>query len=226
VTEFHRQVTEALESGQQPRWADPADSAHVPDETFSAMSAALIAAQDRAAELEGQVTEHRERADELARQLREAVTETKRRRGDDEAAERIAAVVVHDPGTAERLQAELAERDRQLAQADEENRLLRATLDATGEEPAAPQPDVQEPGAVNIPQLPWTEVRQTKLPDGRVRNTGVWWDAAGMSHPMMVTEIRLEPNGPHTERLMVNNRRIPAGDLYIGGVLRLRVGAR
>jgi hypothetical protein len=95
-----------------------------------------------------------------------------------------------------------------------------------GEEPATPQPDVPAPGAVDIPQLPWTEVRQTKLPDGRVRNTGVWWDAAGMSHPMMVTEIRLEPNGPHTERLMVNNRRIPAGDLYIGGVLRLRVGAR
>jgi hypothetical protein len=224
VAEFHRQLTEIMASGELPAWADPAEADRVPDETFTAMSAALIAAQDRAAELEGQVTGHRERADELARQLREAAIETQRRRGDDEAVERISAAVVHDPGTAERLQAELAKRDEQLAQADEENRLLRATLDAMGEEPAAPQPETPAPGL--IPQLPWTVVQEIKLPGGRVRHTGDYWDAAGGRRPMMVTEIRLEPVGPHTERLMVNNRLIRAGDLYIDGQLRLRVGAR
>ena len=69
-------------------------------------------------------------------------------------------------------------------------------------------------------------VQQVKLPGDKVALTGVWWDQQGHSHPTVVRSIRLEPDSPSTERLFVNDRRVREGDLYIGGTLRLRVGAR
>ena len=240
VAEFHRQLTEAMESGQQVRWADPKDSAHVPDETFAAMSAALIAAQDRQAELEAKATEQKERTDDLARQLREANAELMRRRGDDlersqMAQEQVGAgvVVQSDPGELERLRLELAQQDQHLLESHQENDRIvgllhdaSQKLEALRAAPPAPQPDASVPLPVDIPQLPWMVVSQLKLPGGQIRNTGVWWDANGRSHPVIISEVRTEPTGPHTQRLVVNNRVVREGDLVVSGQLKLRVGAR
>lgn len=209
VAEFHRQLTEAMESGLQVRWADPKDSAPVPDETFAAMSAALIAAQDRQAELEGQLTEQRERADDLERQASGAV------------------LVPHEPGELERLRLDLAEADRSLLESHQENgRLALALGAAEAKIAAAPQPEAPSQAPVDIPQLPWMVVHQVKIPGGRVAMTGTWWDEKGHSHPTAVRSIRLQPDGPTTEQLFVNDRRVREGDLYIDGARRVRVGAR
>jgi hypothetical protein len=255
VAEFEQQITAALAGGQPLTRASEGISA-LPDETFSAMSAALIAAQDRQAELESQATEHRERADDLARklseadtkmvratrQLREASAELVRRRADDlersqaaqmrqEQAE-ASEIAQHDPGELERLQGSLSDAERHLIESHLENdRIMGLLVEVTSElenlqaAPLSPQPDAPAQTPVDIPQLPWMVVHQVKLPGDKVALTGVWWDQNGRSHPTAVHDIRLEPDSPTTERLIVNDRRVREGDLYIGGARRLRVGA-
>lgn len=215
LADFAQQLTEAMASGQQVRWADPEDSAPAPDATFAAMSDALIAAQDRQAELEGQLTEQRERADDLERQASGAVP------------------VQHEPGEAERLQGALDEVKNHLIQSHQENDRIMGLLHEAHQEletlraaQAVPQPDAPAQEAVDIPQVPWMVVQQVKLPGDRVAMTANWWDESWHPHPTVVRSIRLEPDGPATERLIVNDRRVREGDLYICGKLRLRVGAR
>ena len=70
------------------------------------------------------------------------------------------------------------------------------------------------------PRVPWTVIRT----EGR-RHAGVHWNAMGHPAAFEVTEVRTEPTSSTTERLMVNNQVVRAGDLYIDGRLRLRVGA-
>jgi hypothetical protein len=244
LAEFAEQAQVALTSGQPPVWRPPVAVTPVPDESFDAMSAALITAQDRAAGLDGQVTEQRERADDLARQLREAVAEIERRRGDDlersQAAQmaqehaEAGQLVQSDPGELERLRLALAERDQHLLEAARENDRIAGLLgDADAEirilrdtGPAVPQPEEPAQHPVSIPQLPWMVVHKVTLPGGRTALTGVWWDEQGHSHPTVVRSIRTEPDSTTTERLIVNDRRVREGDLYISGELRLRVGAR
>jgi hypothetical protein len=243
MAEFAEQLQQALEKGGPLRVLEEAAG---PDETFNAMSAALIAAQDRQAELEGQLTEQKERADDLGRQLREANAELMRRRGDDLERSQIAQmnqehaeaglVVQSDPGELERLRGQVEERDRHLLEAVQENdRIVGLLHDASQEVeilraatpvPApAPQPDAPSPVPDAIPQLPWMVVHQVKLPGERVALTGVWWDQNGHPHPTVVRSIRLQPDSPTTEQLFVNDRRVREGDLYIAGERRLRVGA-
>jgi hypothetical protein len=125
------------------------------------------------------------------------------------------------------------ERDRHLLEAARENDRIIGLLHEAHQEmevlragQAVPQPDEQPQLPVDIPQLPWTVVYQARLPGGQIRNTGVWWDANGHSHPVIISEVRVEPIGPRTERLVVNNRVVREGDLVVSGTLRLRVGLR
>ena len=74
-----------------------------------------------------------------------------------------------------------------------------------------------------IPMLPWTTVHITNL-RGRQEKSGVHYDAEGHRQTFDVGEIRVErmPDSSNRPRLMVNNKRVSHGDLYVDGHLRTR----
>jgi hypothetical protein len=214
VAEFHQRFDELMANGGQP--AVKADPDAVPVATDpDRLTAALTAAQDRESELEEKLAKAREERDD--------------------------ALKSQAPSPSSRLAGELTEANRERATLREQ---LRAATDLVQQhtatirqyEQAAPAPVTEDQAPVDIPRTDhrsasgigsqgWMIVQQFRLPGGQVHNIGTWWDAKGHSHPTVVNGIRIEPVGPHAERLVVNDRVVRAGDLYIGGKLRLRVGA-
>lgn len=74
-----------------------------------------------------------------------------------------------------------------------------------------------------VPRLPWTVVYQVRL-EGRIESSGMHYDAAGNMTPFEVGTVRIERSlgSDNRPRLIVNELRVPDGDLYTDGVLIAR----
>lgn len=73
-----------------------------------------------------------------------------------------------------------------------------------------------------IPALPWTVVFQLHL-EGRVENAGMHYEPTGKMTPFTVSTIRVERHMANRPRLIVNEAMVSEGDLYVDGVLQVRV---
>lgn len=74
-----------------------------------------------------------------------------------------------------------------------------------------------------VPRLPWTVVYQVRL-EGRIESSGMHYDADGNMTPFEVGTVRIERSlgSDNRPRLIVNELRVPDGDLYTDGVLIAR----
>lgn len=73
-----------------------------------------------------------------------------------------------------------------------------------------------------VPRLPWTVVYRVRLP-GRSEFSGMHYDADGNMTPFEISTVRVERSIGNRPRLIVNELRVPDGDLYTDGMLIARV---
>jgi hypothetical protein len=74
-----------------------------------------------------------------------------------------------------------------------------------------------------VPRVPWTVVYQVRL-DGRIESSGLHYAEDGQVTPFEVGTVRVERSigSDNRPRLVVNEMRVPDGDLYTDGVLVAR----
>lgn len=123
----------------------------------------------------------------------------------------------------------LSDASRMLAERDDEIADLKLRLAAHAGSPrvqAAPEAEtgVYVPGF--IPRLPWFVVSAVRS-GSATRFTAVRYGADGHMHPVSVSTVRVERSlgSGNRPRLIVDDIRIPAGDLFTDGLLVARVCA-
>jgi hypothetical protein len=103
----------------------------------------------------------------------------------------------------------------------ERGRLLQLRIDQ--ESAVSTDPSKAVPGYV--PRLPWTVIHHVHLDGTRAVHSGISYSAEGYQAPFEVDTVRVErsPNSANRPRLIVNDLRVPQGDLYVDGKLQVRV---
>lgn len=187
----------------------------------------LEAAEERARELGDQETPDGAGPSAEVMQLRAELAELTTRYAQAEAGHRtaqeslsqvsqaLAAVGMSDPA------AVMAELQRLRADSEFKSRIIAAQRDQLQ---GGQRSTLQAAMASPPPVLPWLAVFQVPDPQpGQQRHVGIWYGPDGQLTEVSVSSVRIENSAQNQPRLIVNEQRVPAGELYIGGQLHTRI---